>query len=251
MKVGIIGFGKTGKAVASVLLKSEEANVQWVIRQSEEIKHRSAPKYLRIKSDQPGLIYSSSELSASELLDRHPVDIIVDFSSESGLDYYGTEAAKRGVTIISAISEYSDEKTIMLSQLAEKTCVLHSANITLGINFLIIAAKVLKDIAPHCDIEIIEKHFKNKPEVSGTAKVIANELNLPTEDIKTIRAGGIVGVHQVLFGFPNQTVRIKHESITREAFGGGILFAMKNLKGKPNGLYSMEDLMQPYFQMAA
>lgn len=185
------------------------------------------------------------------MLDRHPVDVIVDFSSEAGLDYYGIEAAKRGITIISAISEYPEEKHKMLGQLAKQTTILQSPNITLGINFLIMAAKILKGIAPHSDIEIIEQHFKDKPEVSGSAKVIANKLDLPTEDIKTIRAGGIISVHEILFGFPNQTVRIKHESITRKAFGYGILFAIENLEGKPKGLYTMEDLMLPYFQMAA
>lgn len=34
MKVGLMGFGKTGKAVASVLLESKEANLQWVIRKT-------------------------------------------------------------------------------------------------------------------------------------------------------------------------------------------------------------------------
>ena len=34
MKVGLLGFGKTGKAVASVLLQSKEVNIQWVDRKS-------------------------------------------------------------------------------------------------------------------------------------------------------------------------------------------------------------------------
>ena len=118
-------------------------------------------------------------------------------------------------------------------------------------NFLIITAKILKNIAPYTDIEVIEEHFKDKPEVSGTAKVIARELDLPEENIKSVRAGGIIGVHEILFGFPYQTVRLKHESITREAFGNGILFAIDNLQGKPKGFYSMEDLLLPFFKLDA
>jgi 4-hydroxy-tetrahydrodipicolinate reductase len=57
--------------------------------------------------------------------------------------------------------------------------------------------------------------------------------------IKSIRAGGIIGVHEILFGFPYQTVRLKHESISREAFGNDALLALS----KNYGLYNMEDLL--------
>jgi 4-hydroxy-tetrahydrodipicolinate reductase len=249
MRVGIMGFGKTGRAVASVLLESKKTNLQWVVRQSTLLGHRSVPEFLGIESDEPGLIYSKDEFSITQLLDQHPVDVIVDFSSETGLDYYADEAAKRGVIIVSAVSQYSDEQAKKIHKLANKTCVLHSPNITLGINFLIIAAKILKNIAPYTDIEVIEEHFKQKPETSGTAKVIASELNISEENIKSIRAGGIIGTHEILFGFPYQTVRLKHESISREAFGNGILFAIENLQGKPKGFYSMEDLLIPFFKL--
>lgn len=249
MKVGLMGFGKTGRAVASVLLESGMTSLQWVVRKSKTLEHRSVPEFLGAVSDNPGLIYSKEEFNASALFDRHGVDVIVDFSSPTGIDYYGSEAAQRGITIISAVSQYPPEQLERIRRLSEQTVVLHSANITLGINFLIIAAKVLKNIAPYTDIEVIEEHFKAKPEVSGTARVIARELKLPEDDIKTVRAGGIIGVHEILFGFPYQTVRLKHESIMREAFGNGILFAMENLKGKPKGFYTMEDLMLPYFKL--
>jgi 4-hydroxy-tetrahydrodipicolinate reductase len=112
-----------------------------------------------------------------------------------------------------------------------------------------ISAKILKTIAPYTDIEIIEEHFKLKPEVSGTAKVLAKQLDIDESKIKTIRAGGIIGTHEILFGFPYQTVRLKHESISREAFGNGIMFAVEQLQGKAKGFYSMEDLLLPFFNL--
>ncbi|MDD2733446.1 MAG: dihydrodipicolinate reductase C-terminal domain-containing protein [Desulfuromonadaceae bacterium] len=249
MKVGLMGFGKTGKAVASVLLQSRETNLQWVVRKSHTLEHRSVPEFLGISSSEPGFIYSRDEFQAKELINKLPVDVIIDFSAEEGIEYYGNEARDREVSIISAISHYSPEKIDYLSYLAEKTRVVWSPNITVGINFLIIAAKILKKIAPYTDIEIVEEHFKSKPEISGTAKKIASSLDLPEESIKTIRAGGIIGVHEILFGFPFQTVRLKHESITREAFGNGVLFAARHIQDKDVGLYSMEDLMMPYFNI--
>lgn len=249
MKVGLMGFGKTGRAVASVLLESKETNLQWVLRRSTKLEHRSVPEFLGVQSDEPGLIYSVDEFSASELLDQMPVDVIVDFSSPEGVAYYADEAAKRGIKIVSAVSAYPSETLDYLREIGKQTTVLQSPNITLGINFLMIAAKILQNIAPYTDIEIIEEHFKAKPEVSGTAKKIANTLGLQDDAIKTVRAGGIIGVHEILFGFPYQTVRLKHESISREAFGNGVLFALNNISERPAGLYSMEDLMLPYFHL--
>ena len=249
MKVGLMGFGKAGRAVASVLLESGRTNLQWVVRQSSVLQHRSVPEFLGVASEEPGLIYSKSEFSVAELLDLHPVDFIVDFSSETGLDYYGDEAARRGIAVVSAISQYPERQLEKLRLMAQDTRVMHSPNITLGINFMIIAAKILQNITPDADIEILEEHFSAKLEVSGTAKVIARGLSLPEENIKAIRAGGIIGVHQILFGLPYQTIRLKHESISREAFGTGVLFAIDNLVARSKGFYTMEDLLMPYFKL--
>ncbi|MCE5252824.1 MAG: dihydrodipicolinate reductase [Actinomycetia bacterium] len=249
MKVGLMGFGRAGRSVARVLLESEETNLQWVIRRSSVLEHRSVPEFLGIRSAEPGLIYCKDEFTADHLFHEYPVDFVIDFSSETGLDYYGEPAARCGIGIVTAVSQYSPEQAATLRRLAHRTVVMHSPNITLGINFLIIAAQILKKIAPYTDIEIVEEHFKLKSEVSGTAKLIASTLDLPEESIKSIRAGGIIGVHEILFGFPYQTIRLRHESISREAFGNGILFAVKNLEGKPDGLYRMEDLLLPYFHL--
>lgn len=249
MKVGLIGFGKTGRAVATVLLESKKTQLQWVLRRSLQLDHRSVPEYLGIPSEEPGVIHSTQDLDFEALLSESPVDVIVDFSSSSGLDLYRHAAGDHGIMVVNAISSYEPDRIETLHQLGTKTRVMYSPNITLGINFLMLAGRVLKNIAPYTDIEIIEEHFKSKPEVSGTAKIIAKNLDVDPDTIKTVRAGGIIGVHEILFGFPYQTVRLKHESITREAFGNGVLFAIENLAQRPAGFYTMEDLMLPYFQL--
>lgn len=249
MKVGLFGFGKAGKAVATVLLQSDDAYLCWVIRKSRVLQHRSVPEFLGIESEKPGLIFPKDEMSPKQLFDEYPVDVVIDFSSANAIWSYGNEAAKRGIAIVSAISTYPDETIELLNKLSRKTRVLWSPNITIGINFLMLAAKILRTIAPYTDIEIIEEHFKTKQEVSGTAIKITEALSLQDASIKSVRAGGIVGRHEIIFGFPYQTVRLIHESITREAFGNGALFAAQNLVDRKKGMYSMEDLLIPYFNL--
>ncbi|MBN1374874.1 MAG: dihydrodipicolinate reductase [Dehalococcoidia bacterium] len=249
MQAGLYGFGRAGKAVAAVLLQSKVAHLSWVIRKSTVLQHRSVPEFLGIESDEPGLIYPRDEWSPQQLFDKHPVDVVIDFSSSEAIVEYGKEAAGRDIAIVSAISEYSPKTIDLINSLAKQTRILWSPNITIGINFLMLAARVLTSIAPYIDIEIIEEHFKAKKEVSGTARKIARVLSLPEESIKTIRAGGIVSRHEILMGFPYQTIRLVHEAISREAFGNGALFAAQNLVKKSKGLYSMEDLLIPYFKL--
>ena len=247
MKVGIFGFGRAGRSVASVFLQNPDTELEWVVRRSSKLEHRSVPEFLGIPAENPGLIYSRDEFTAEELFTLHPVDIVIDFSSEEGIEYYGEAAARRDIAIISAVSNYSRAKVTLLKKLSRRTAVLWSPNITIGINFLILASKVLKKIAPYTDIEIVEEHFKAKADVSGTAKRIADALGIKHGRIKKIRAGGIIGTHEILFGFPFQTIRLKHESISREAFGNGALFAAVNLFGRKKGFHTMEDLLLPYF----
>jgi len=249
MRIGQMGFGKTGKAVANVLLESEKCSLEWVLRKSHRLEHRSVAEFLGVDTELPGHIHAIDEFSPAELLDRYPVDIIVDFSSPQGIHYYGDEARKRGIIVISAVSEYPAETNKYLRELAQDTVVIHSPNITLGINFLLIAAKILQNIAPYTDVEIIEEHFKLKPEVSGTSRVIATGLGVDHTTIKSVRAGGIIGVHEILFGFPYQTVRLKHESISREAFGNGVVFVVENLPNAKAGFFTMEDLLLPHFKL--
>lgn len=247
MRVGLIGFGRTGRSVATVILENRNICLEWVIRRSSKLEHRSVPEFLGIESSEPGLIYCKDEFTAETLLDVHPVDAIVDFSSESGIDYYGRAAANRGIAIICAISNFHEDRQPFFNELARSTRVLWSPNITIGINFLLLAAQRLQKIAPYTDIEIIEEHFRDKSDTSGTAIRIADGLGVDRDQIKVVRAGGIIGTHQILFGFPYQTVRLTHESISREAFGNGAMFAIEHLHEKPNGFYRMEDLLNPYF----
>lgn len=249
MKVGLVGFGRTGKPVAGTLLLNKEICLEWVLRRSRKLEQRSVPEFLGIETDEPGLIYSIQDITISELLDIQPVDVVIDFASEDAIFFYGDECAKRKIKIISAVSNYPENSIQKLMELSRLTTVFWSPNITLGINYLIIVAKFLKKIVPHIDLVIVEEHFKEKKDISGTAKVIAKELGVSLDEIKSIRAGGIIGRHEVICGFPYQTIRLVHESISREAFGNGVIFVAKNLMNKEEGFYQFEELLLPYFSL--
>jgi 4-hydroxy-tetrahydrodipicolinate reductase len=108
-----------------------------------------------------------------------------------------------------------------------------------------IATRLLNELSPESDIEVIEEHFADKEKPSSTAVRIGKNLDIDLEkNIHSVRAGGIVGRHQVIFGLPNQTIRVTHESVNRKAFAQGALFAARHLMRKDKGFYTMENLIE-------
>lgn len=246
ISVGIFGFGKTGKEVVRQFLSDPLFEVRWVVRKTEQDKGKFASRLLGFEYDSAKIFCVSCV--SKQFYDKYPVDIIVDFSSAESYKFYEM-AADKGIKIISAVSKYSPKDIGQLKSYAKQTAVLYSPNITLGINFLLVISQVLQKVAPHADIEIVEEHFRNKPEVSGTALKIARILNLKkNKHVNSIRAGGIIGKHEVIFGLPNQTIRLVHESISKAAFGQGALFAAKWIINQAKGLFSMEYIITDMFK---
>ncbi len=236
IRVGLFGYGKAGRAVAEVLRTDERFELCWVVRRSV------TPGSSFVAGTEVPLV-GLPGLDLSEWLDAHPVNAIVDFSKPDAVFVYGEEVRKRGLMLISAISSYSEDELEYVRSLGTDARVLCSPNITVGVNFLIMAAKLLRGIAPFADVEILEQHFREKPEISGTARTIAERLSVNDDRITSLRLGGIVGHHEVIFGFPHQTVRLIHESIRREAFGTGAAFALSELGNCPKGFYTFDDLL--------
>lgn len=242
IKIGLFGFGRVGKIIANEILKDAKLELVWVVRKTPSKKKEFASFKLgqRIKK---GRIFSIDEINSTFYM-MNPVDVIIDFSDSQGVNSYES-AAEEGICIVSAISHYKPEDFKKLEGLGKKTAVLYSPNITIGINFIMAISKVLQDIMPSADIQIVEEHFRDKKEaISGTAIKIAKLLGLDIEKhISSIRVGGIVSNHNIIFGLPNQTIRLSHENINIAAFAHGAIFAAKWVVNKAHGIYSMEDII--------
>ncbi len=242
MKVGFLGFGKTGKEAILPFLSDASIEVSWVLKKSNEYRGKYASSLLLTNSKRRGPIFSEEDWS-EDFVKKHPVDVVVDFSNSENICKYEI-FAKYNIKIVSAVSNYQDAEKAILDKISKKVAVLWSPNITLGVNLLIAVAKIIQNFTPDADIQVIESHFKEKRGVSGTALKIANALKIPRKDIHSIRVGGILGQHEVVFGYPYQTIRLSHEAISRRAFGRGALVCAQWLASKNTGLYNMEDMLK-------
>lgn len=248
LKIGLFGFGRTGSSVANEMIKEPGSELIWVVRKSTRHNGEYASRLQGLDYNE-GLIHWVGDIDDG-FFKRYPVDVIIDFSTSQTVHLY-KKAALQGTRILSAISNYERDDLAALKKLARSTAVLYSPNISIGVNLLLLTAMVVRSVIPQADIAILEEHFSQKSDISGTALRIAKKLKVdPATCVKSIRAGGIVGKHEVVFGLPNQTMRITHESITRSAFGRGALAGAEWLMECPRGFYTMEQLLAIRFREA-
>ncbi len=195
-----------------------------------------------------------------------PADIIIDFSHPALLQTVLALAEKRHLPVIIATTGLSDEQLAAVRALSEKVPVFFSANMSIGVNLLsALVEKAAKVLGNDFDIEIVEKHHNQKVDApSGTALMLADAAKAglsfaphyvfdrhsvrqkreKTEiGISSVRAGTIVGEHEVIFGGQDEVITLSHLAMSKEIFAVGALNAATFLVGKPAGLYSMKDMI--------
>jgi len=235
-----MGFGQTGREAVFPFFGSKRVDLCWVMKHSDELRGLYASSFHHLDYDKAP-IFSECDWS-EEFLIQNPVDVVVDFSNSSNVCKYDL-LARHGIRIVSAVSKYSDEEVALLQQLSTQTAIIWSPNITLGINILLMASRFIQAATPEADIQILESHFKDKKEISGTAQRIADTLGVDHDNIHSIRAGGILGEHEIIFGYPYQTIRLSHDTISRRAFGRGALSCCRWIYKKKTGLFNMSDML--------
>jgi 4-hydroxy-tetrahydrodipicolinate reductase len=84
--------------------------------------------------------------------------------------------------------------------------------------------------------EIVELHSAAKRDApSGTSKATAERMGTdPT--IHSVRLPGLIAHQEVIFGGMGETLTIRHDTTSREAFVPGVLRALENVHALPAGL---------------
>lgn len=226
IKIGLLGLGRTGRIVAESLFKDERFDLVFAVK-------KTPPK---IKDYH----FSVETIDVfSRLIREFQPSIIVDFTTpEATLE--NIKILPENIGIVIATTGFLDEQIEELKLQSLK--VLYAPNISDGINILMSACKTIDRLWPDADVEIIEQHFKGKKDApSGTAKKIANifEKDVP---MHAVRAGGIVGIHEVIFARPNQKITIKHESFSKEVFAEGAKRAILWLHKQEPGFYEISEI---------
>ena len=229
IKVALFGFGKTGKIVAQNLYEDDKFDLVFVIK-----KNINKVKLKKFNF----LIESTNKIN--ELLHEFKPDVIIDLTSPEAVLQNINQIEDNTGYIIPVTGFTKPQMKILKDRKNLK--LIYAPNISDGINIVIKACELINHLWNHSDVEIIEQHFKKKKDApSGTAKKIA-KIFKDDVTIHSIRAGGIIGVHEVVLATKNQKITIKHESFNREAFADGVKKAAIWLQDKPCGFYEIEQV---------
>ena len=197
--------------------------------------------------------------------------VAIDFTAPDASMATAAMAAALGVPLVIGTTGFSEAQKARLRELAQKTALFWSANMSVGINVLMrFLPELARALGPAYDMEMVEIHHGRKKDApSGTALALGEKLAeargwklpevrcsardgiigaRPKEEIgiQALRGGDVVGVHTIYFLGPGERIEVTHQAHSRENFAGGALRAARWLSGrKPGRLYSMADTFEP------
>lgn len=240
--------GKMGQVIAGLIAEDEEITLVAGVDAYDEGKN-------------PFPVFT--DINACDV----PADVVIDFSAAPAIDGLLDYCVEKRLPCVLCTTGLTEEQLQKVEEASEKTAILRSANMSLGINMLM---KLLKEAAATLvpagfDVEIVEKHHRLKVDApSGTALALGESVKealdgeyesvydrsrrrekRPQKEIgfSAVRGGTIVGDHDVIFAGTDEVVTFSHSAYSKAVFGKGAIAAAKFLKGKAAGRYQMSDVI--------
>lgn len=203
-----------------------------------------------------------------ELIRTTKPDVLVDLTNPLNVYERTKQALLHNVRPVVGTTGFTDEQLAELQQLATEKqlgCII-APNFAIG---AILMMKFAKEAAKYFpDVEIIEMHHDQKldaPSGTGikTAQLIsdvraAKQQGHPDEKetmagtrganfdgmhIHSVRLPGLVAHQQVLFGGTGELLTIRHDSLNRGSFMGGITFSIEEVMKRHTLIYGLENII--------
>ncbi len=215
--------------------------------------------------DGSGKVPFSSNLGA--ILDGCQPDVVVDFTVAKATMPAVRAAAERGINMVIGTTGLTAEDVAEIEKLAKarKIGVMVAPNFALGAVLMIHLAKIAGKFFDYA--EIIELHHERKVDApSGTSLTTARAMaavrgkpflqpsvkgeppvsrgqSVDGIAIHSVRLPGQMAHQEVILGGDGQTLRIRHDQISREAFMPGVILAIKGVVKCPGLIYGLENLL--------
>jgi 4-hydroxy-tetrahydrodipicolinate reductase len=237
MKVLIIGTGRMGQMVRSVVDEADGATCTGMVGRGE----------------------------ASMLTDgtAPQADVVIDFSHKDLFASVAAYVEATGAALVEGTTGYGDVEMARLAELGTKAPVIYSANYSLGVAVLRRAVEQAARALDGFDVEIVETHHNKKADApSGTAKMLLKAVDpdgakatvygregmvgaRPAGEIgmHSLRGGTVAGTHTVYFFGNDEELSFTHRATSRRIFAAGALAAAEKLMSRDNGLYTFDELM--------
>jgi 4-hydroxy-tetrahydrodipicolinate reductase len=157
----------------------------------------------------------------------------VDFTQPDAVEGDVAACMQAGVPLVVGTTGFDRDAVDRLSR-EHGVPVFHAPNFAVG---AVLMMRFAADAARHLPkAEIIELHHDTKIDApSGTAKATAEAMGGDVA-IHSVRLPGLVAHQEVILGGQGQTLTIRHDTTSRDAFVPGVLLALERVRKLPPGL---------------
>ena len=181
----------------------------------------------------PALVEAGHEVVDAREAGPAGCDAAVDFTTPDAVGHNVAVCLEAGVPVVIGTTGFDLYATDLAARNAQVPC-FHAPNFTQGAMLMMRFAEQAAKVFPHA--EIVELHSEAKRDApSGTAKATAARMGTDPP-IHSVRLPGLVAHQEVLFGGLGETLTIRHDTISREAFVPGVLLALERVRDLPHGL---------------
>jgi 4-hydroxy-tetrahydrodipicolinate reductase len=174
------------------------------------------------------------EAAGHELVEAvEEADAAVDFTRPEAVEANVRLCLEAGVPVVVGTTGFDQERVAALARVHELP-VFYAPNFSLG---GVLMMRFAEQAAPLMQgAEIVELHHATKVDApSGTAKATAARIGGDVA-IHSVRLPGLVAHQEVIFGGPGETLTIRHDTTSRDAFVPGVLRALERVRDLPPGL---------------
>jgi 4-hydroxy-tetrahydrodipicolinate reductase len=174
------------------------------------------------------------EAAGHELVEStRDAEAAIDFTRPEAVEENVRVALEDGAPVVIGTTGFDQERIGALARVHELP-VFYAPNFALGAVLMMRFAAEAGKLMPQA--EIVELHHDQKLDApSGTAKATAALLPAGVP-IHSVRLPGLVAHQEVIFGAEGQTLTIRHDTTSREAFVPGVLLALDRVRELPAGL---------------
>jgi 4-hydroxy-tetrahydrodipicolinate reductase len=185
-------------------------------------------------------------IELSTALQNAAADVVVDFTAPEFAAQACRLCIAAGVPLVLGTTGLDGDalQALGADAAAAGVPVFHAANFAIG---AVLMMRFAEEASRHLPAaEIVELHADTKRDApSGTAKATAARMEGDVP-IHSVRLPGLVAHQAVILGGTGETLTIRHDTTSREAFAPGVLLAVRAVRDLPPGLtLGLEALLAP------
>ena len=170
-------------------------------------------------------------------------EVMVDFTIPDTVFANVTAALRAGVHVVVGTTGLTDAQVDEIRALAEGG----TANALIAPNFAVGAVLMMRfaaEASRHMPkAEIIELHHDRKLDApSGTALRTAGLME-GDPVVHSVRLPGLVAHQEVILGGHDETLTIRHDSLSRESFMPGVVMAVRAVRSRPGLTMGLEPVL--------